>query len=72
MANLQITGQQPKLQILMGSFRGAALGLAVLLRGKNLLGKLPTFSFLPLPDFVLEKDTILVINNLMSNNYSNK
>ena len=39
-ANLQITGQHPKLQILMGSFRGAALGLAVLLRGKNLLGKL--------------------------------
>ena len=54
-ANLQITGQHPKLQILVGSFRGAALGLAVLLRGKNLLGKLPTFSFLPLPDFVFRE-----------------
>ena len=55
MKAVQITGQHPKLQILMGSFRGAALGLAVLLRGKNLLGKLPTFSFLPLPDFVFRE-----------------
>ena len=47
--NMQITGRQPKLRILTGSLRGAALGLSVFLRGKNLRGKLPTLSFLPLP-----------------------
>ena len=54
-ANMQITGQQLKLQILTGSFRGAARGLSVVLWGKNLVGKLPTFSFLPLPDFVFRE-----------------
>ena len=64
-ANMQITGQHPKLQILTGSFRGAARGLSALLRGKNLLGKLPTLSFLPLPDLFLEREihNSFIINN---------
>ena len=66
-ANMQITGQQPKLQILTGSFRGAALGLSVFLRGKNLLDKLPNLNVLPLPDFVFrERNTQFIESTIIS------